>query len=163
MRGPCAIIHTVRSRIQTVVLTPEVGEFAEEVLQAFNDLPATPDGASPIGECSPAVDVTETEQAIHITVDVPGVRPTSIRVVVKGSAVLIVGEKAPRRRIGAASFHLVERDFGRFVRLVRFTAPCESGRAVATLRAGELHVELPKRPDRRGRPIWLPLGGGEPE
>lgn len=142
------------------MLTPEAGEFAEETLQALQDIQSAPDGAVLTGECSPAIDVYETESAIHITADVPGISAASLRIVAKGSAVLIVGEKAPRRRVSEASFHLIERGYGRFARVVRLTAPCDTSQASATLEQGELRVTLPKRPDRRGRTIAVPVSRG---
>jgi HSP20 family molecular chaperone IbpA len=84
-------------------------------------------------------------------VDLPGVDPTGVRVVVRGDAVLIAGYKTPRRGRGESSFHLVERGFGRFGRLVRVaTAACDTAKARATLDNGELRVTLPKISDRRG-------------
>ena len=69
---------------------------------------------------------------------------------VKGSAVLVAGEKAPRRGRGDSSFHLVERGFGRFARIVRFSAPATPGEARAVLDNGELRITLPKVAERRG-------------
>jgi HSP20 family protein len=143
------------------VLTSEVAEFADEARRALQDIHGAVEIGAPVGECSPAVDVYETEDAIEITADLPGVSAESIRIVAKGSGVLIVGQKTPRRRWIGASFHLVERGFGRFARLVRLTAPCDTGRARARLAHGELRVTLPKRPDRRGRAIHVPVTGGE--
>jgi HSP20 family protein len=90
------------------------------------------------GECSPAIDVSDNEQAIEIAMDLPGVDPAAVRVVVKGSVVLIAGEKAPRRSRGDSSFHLVERGFGRFARSVRLTTPCDASQARATLEHGTI-------------------------
>jgi hypothetical protein len=52
-----------------------------------------------------------------------------------------------------ASFHLVERDFGRFARAVRVHVAVDAAAATATLRDGELRIVLPKIPERRGRAI----------
>ena len=79
---------------------------------------AAPQLDSLTGECSPPIDVYETDDALEIVVDLPGVDRDAVRVVAKGDAVLIAGEKAPRRGRGDSSFHLVERGFG------RLRAPC---------------------------------------
>jgi HSP20 family molecular chaperone IbpA len=71
--------------------------------------------------------------------------------------VLIAGEKPARRGHGDSNFHLVERGFGRFVRLVRLTTPCETAKAHATLVNGELRVTVPKMADRRGQPIRVSI------
>ncbi|MGH9203711.1 MAG: Hsp20/alpha crystallin family protein, partial [Vicinamibacterales bacterium] len=49
------------------------------------------------------------------------------------------------------TFHLVEREFGRFSRAVRLTGAFDVQRAHATLQNGELLIVLPKLIERRGR------------
>lgn len=151
----------MRSRIQ-VVLPSEVGEFAEEVRRVFLELGRAYGPDSLTGECSPAVDVYETDEHLEIVVDLPGVDAQAVRVVVKSAAVLIAGEKAPRRGRGDSSFHLVERGFGKFARLVHITTACDTGRAKATLAAGELRISLPKVTERRGRAFQVPITTDRP-
>jgi HSP20 family protein len=105
----------------------------------------------------PPVDVFERDDAVDIVVDLPGVDASAVRIAVKREAILIVGAKNSRRPHGAASFHLVERDFGRFARVVRVQQACDAGRARARLANGELHITLPKIADRRGRTITIPI------
>jgi HSP20 family protein len=151
----------MRSRIQSVVLPSEAGEFADELRRIFLDLGRTGTGAL-TGECSPPLDVFETDEAIEIWMDVPGVEPDAIRVVIRGNAVLIAGEKVPRRSRGDSSFHLVERGFGRFARLVRLSTACDTGRAGARIEDGELRVSLPKIADRRGARVDVPVKSAQP-
>jgi HSP20 family protein len=109
------------------------------------------------GQCSPAIDVYEHDDAIEIVVDLPGVDPAAVRVVAKGDTVLIVGEKTARRPRPESSFHLVERDFGRFARAVRLGSPCDTSRAGAHVVDGELHIKLPKISERRERTIAIAI------
>jgi HSP20 family protein len=144
----------VRHRLHSVVLPSEVGDFADEVRRVFLELGRTFGVESLAGECTPALDVYETDSSLEIVLDLPGVDPAAVRVIVKGTAVLIVGEKPPRRAQGESStFHLVERGFGRFARSVRLTAACNGAGARAVLADGELRVSVPKIADRRGRSI----------
>ena len=147
----------MRSRIHAVVLPSEVGEFADEVQRIFRDL-GSAFGETLTGECAPVIDVYETDEALEIKVDLPGVEASAIRLVVKGQALLIAGEKAPRRGRGDVTFHLVERGYGRFARSVRLTAPFDTANARATLANGELRMTLRKIADRRGQPIQVPVG-----
>ena len=147
----------MRSRIHAVVFNAEAGDFADEIRQAFVELGRANGPAALAGECSPLLDVFETDDALEVTVDLPGVDPAAVRIVVKGSALLVVGEKASRRARGDSSFHLVERGFGRFARIVRLAVPCDASRARATMAAGELRVRIPKLADRRGRAFRVPI------
>ena len=150
----------MRSRVHAVVLPQsEVGEFADEVRQLFTQLGRSYGLDTLTGECSPPLDVYEQGNAVEISVDLPGVDAAAIRIIVKGNAVLIAGEKAPRRRQGDSSFHLVERGFGRFARAIRISTPFDAARARAALVNGELLISLPKVAERRGRAISIPVPG----
>jgi HSP20 family protein len=134
-------------------LPSEVADFGDEIRLAFLDLGRTFGGESLAGQCSPALDMYERDDAIEVVVDLPGVDPTAVRVVAKGDTVLIVGEKAARRPRPESSFHLVERDFGRFARAVRLGHACDTAAARAHFANGELHITVPKIADRRGRTV----------
>jgi HSP20 family protein len=150
----------MRSRIHSVVLPSEVGEFSDEVRRIFAELARDYGADALAGECSPPLDVFETDDALEISMDLPGVDPGAVHVVVKGQTILIAGQKAPRRGRGESSFHLVERGFGRFARTIRLAAACDTARARARLSEGELRVTLPKIADRRGRPIKIAVTDG---
>ena len=146
----------VRPTIHGLVLTTDIGEFAEEVRRIFAELGRSL-GESLAGECSPPVDVYETDESVQVTMDLPGVSPEAIRILAKGNALLIAGEKASRRGRGDSSFHLVERGYGRFARSIRLSAPCDPARARAELVDGELRITIPRIAERRGRGLAIPV------
>jgi len=152
-----SVFGVAPSIIHAVVLPSEVGEFADEIRRVFLELGRTFGLESLAGECSPPIDVYETDETIEIAVDLPGVNPEALRVLMTRGTVLIVGEKPARRAQGESSFHLVERGFGRFARSVRLTQACDAAHARATLADGELRVSIPKMPERRGRSIQIPI------
>src|SRR5258705_2831484 len=149
----------MRSRIHAVALPSEIGEFAEEIRRIFVELGRVYAADSLAGECAPAIDVYETDENFEMAVDLPGVDPSAIRIIVKGQALLIACEKAPRRGRGDSSFHLVERGYGRFALAVRLNVPCDAGRSRASLADGELRITLPKSTERRGRTIAIAVAG----
>lgn len=145
----------MRAGIHSVVLPTEIGEFADEVRRIFEELGRTFGLEALAGECSPALDVSESDETVEVTVDLPGVEASAVRVVVKGDTVLIVGEKPARRAGGGSTFHLVERGVGRFARTVRLMTACDTAKTRATLASGQLRVTLPKLSERRRRPILV--------
>src|SRR5436190_17138793 len=116
------------------------------------------------GECMPVVDVFETDKAVEIVLDLPGVTADAIRILFKAGVLLIVGEKERPdiSRRGPASFHLVERDFGRFARAVRVNAAIDGSLAKARLINGELRVNLPRIQERRGTGLMVPIDSTVP-
>lgn len=135
-------------------------DLAPEVRRLFEDLARRRPERRPFvsGECSPTLDVLETELAVEVVVDLPGLQADGLRVLIKHGVLLIVGEKEraePSRT--PMSYHLVERDFGRFARAVRLHTAVDASCARATLRHGELRIVLPKIVERRGREILVPI------
>ena len=147
----------VRPRIHTVALPSELGDFADEVRRVFLELGRVFGAESLAGECSPPVDVYEMDDTLEITVDLPGVDAAGVRILSKGDSILIAGDKTPRRARSESTFHLVERGYGRFARVVRVGHACDTARARATLTAGELRITLPKIADRRGKAIPIAI------
>jgi HSP20 family protein len=141
-------------------ISSDVGDVSADVRRLFEELARQrPERRHQItGECLPLLDVFETHDALDLLLDLPGVSPSNIRVLVKGGVVIIAGEKdRPDQARGSASFHLVERDFGRFARAVRIHVAIDAARASATLANGELRVRLPKIEERRGRGLLVPV------
>src|SRR5262245_62323138 len=108
-RSPLCHDAAMRTRIQAVAFPSEIGEFAEEVRRVFIELGRAFGLESLAGECTPPIDVYETDDAVEIAVDLPGVGHDAVRIMCKADSVLIAGEKAPRLAGRDSSFHLVER------------------------------------------------------
>ena len=141
-------------------------DLAHDVQRLFEDLARRrPDRRHVVaGECMPGVDVFETDRTVEIVLDLPGVAADALRVLIKAGMVLIVGEKE-RPMLAQntpASFHLVERDFGRFARAVRIGGAVQADQARARLSHGELRVVLPRRDERRGQGVLVPIDTGGP-
>ena len=147
----------MRTRVHAIAVPSEIGDFADEVRRTFLELGRVFGGDSLAGECSPAIDVFETDEAMEIVVDLPGVDPSAVRIVAKGDSLLVAGDKAPRRAGGDSSFHLVERGYGRFARVVRLGRACDISKASARIIEGELQITVPKVAERRGRAIPIAI------
>lgn len=119
------------------------------------------------GECSPPLDVIETAAGVEVILDVPGVAADEIEIRFARNTLVVAGRKhagpcpdAARLEHGAhgeVMFHLAERTFGRFTRAVQLTGAFDAGSAKATVAAGELHITLPRRDERRGKEIRIQI------
>jgi HSP20 family protein len=137
----------------------ETRELADDLRELFADLDSTLPAEQRVysGECHPALDVLETQSGIEIVVDVTGVPAQALRVLFRGDIVVVAGEKAPTPTMPEPTFHLVEREFGRFARAVRLTGAFDVTRARASLHWGELTIELPRIENRRGQSHLIPV------
>jgi HSP20 family protein len=145
--------------LHRLLVASESRELADEIAHLFDDISRAVGRHLAPGETTPALDVLETESAVEIEIDVPGVALDELRVVIKNGVVIIAGEKLPRDSSQRAegSFHLVERGFGHFARAVRLTGAFDGAAAHATLLGGELRIVIPKMRERRGGEIVVPI------
>ena len=109
-------------------------------------------------ECTPPLDVVETPKGLEILLDVPGVAASSIEIVFSSNVLVVAGEKMPSvcEHVDAG-FHMAERVFGRFARVIEVEGAFDAGRAEATLTDGELRVVLPRIEERRGARVRIPI------
>jgi HSP20 family protein len=142
--------------------TSESAELADDIRELFQDLASElrHDLRAYSGECHPALDVVETDAAMEVVVDISGVPKEALRLLIREGVLLIAGEKAPSLAKGEQTFHLVEREFGRFARAVRLNGAFDIAKSHATLVNGELTIVLPKMADRRGRAHLIPISTG---
>src|SRR5258707_4709846 len=86
----------MRPRIQAVVIPSESSEFADELGRLLTEIDRSA-GSLLSAECSPPLDIYETDEGFEIAMDLPGVDIGALRVVAKANAVLIAGDVTPRR------------------------------------------------------------------
>jgi HSP20 family protein len=143
----------------------EARELTEDVRELFADLAAHLDHGRRAysGECHPTLDVLETDEAVEVLVDASGIPAEALRVLFRGGMLLVVGEKAPPPATDEQTFHLVEREFGRFARVVRLSGAFDVTRARASVENGELTIVLPKRVDRRDQSHRIAVANGRRE
>lgn len=145
----------------TMWALPDTDDFASDVQRLFADLDrhqGAPQRATP-GGVIPALDVVETATTIDILIDLPGVAASAVRVVFTSGVLIIAGDKCGPASCGADErrFHHVERGYGRFARVVRFSEAVDAARAHAVLVDGVLRVSVPRIDERRGREIVVPI------
>jgi HSP20 family protein len=128
-------------------------EIANDLRELFEELASAlrHDQRAYSGDCEPPLDVFETDQAVEVVVDLPGVPAAAVRVLFRAGVLIVAGEKAPPQSGQSQAFHLVEREFGRFARAIRVSGAFDIANTQASLREGELTIVLPKVAERRGR------------
>lgn len=141
----------------------ETGELTDDLRELFDELAGSlaRDQRAYSGECRPTLDVLETDSTLEVIVDVAGIPASAIRVAFRAGILLVAGEKAPAPLGAPRTFHLVEREFGRFARAVRLTGAFDLQQSRATVQDGELTIVMPKLNERRGRPQRIPVTGAD--
>lgn len=133
-------------------------DLAEDARRLLADIDRQIPGAAALSaDCRPPVDVMETADTIEVVVDIAGVSPDALRVLVRRDTLLVVGAKLPGAITGRARYHVAERGYGQFARAIRLSGAFDAGRARASVQAGVLRVALPRVTDRRGQPVSIPV------
>jgi|SRR5215213_6289138 len=136
----------------------EVQRLRDRVGRLYAALQEATEAENPLvsGTWAPPVDLCETQTTISIRVELPGVTADQIKIGLTNTKLRIWGEKKRRpnrRRI--ISYLCSERSFGKFGRIVPLRWTVSIKNAVAELKSGVLHIQLPKIEDRRGEEILV--------
>ncbi len=105
----------------------------------------------------PAVNVWETSEALHVELELPGVKPEQTDISVTGDQLTIKVERPEVQQEGV-SYHRHERPVGSFTRVLTLPAEVDSGKVEAALRDGVLRIDLPKSEAARPRKIQVSVG-----
>lgn len=124
-----------------------------EVDRLFDDLFRMPSlGPSRSAMSWPLLQVSDDEQEIRVTAEVPGMSENDVELLVEDGMLTIRGEKKDETNDKDRGYS--ERWYGRFERRIALPSGVDEERAKATFRDGVLTVTLPKSADaERGRRI----------
>ncbi|MGM0426256.1 MAG: Hsp20 family protein [Thermodesulfobacteriota bacterium] len=105
----------------------------------------------------PRVDMSETDEEIVVTAELPGVDREDIDISVSDNTVTIRGDKTEEEEEKTRDYYRLERSYGSFHRV--FSLPCEveSDRAKASFKRGILTIQLPKSAEARKRVKRIPI------
>ncbi|MGI9414750.1 MAG: Hsp20/alpha crystallin family protein [Hyphomicrobiales bacterium] len=96
---------------------------------------------------APHIDMCETEGALEITAELPGVEENDIDVTVTDNVMTIKGEKKSETEKKEKDYHLVERSYGMFQRSLPLPYEVDADKVEAKFENGVLKVSMPKPPE----------------
>ncbi|MBD9560115.1 Hsp20/alpha crystallin family protein [Ensifer sp. ENS03] len=99
----------------------------------------------------PRMDVTETESAIEVSVELPGIDQKDVDVSLTNSALTIKGEKKSEQEESKKGYHLLERSYGSFYRSIPLPSGVDEDKVAAQFKNGVLTVTLPKTEEALSR------------
>jgi HSP20 family protein len=120
MAGIAATRRT--NRLPSLWRSDPLTALQEEMNQLRTRLFGDGDGGWFTGTIVPELDVSETDAAIEVRMDVPGVTAKDIDIQVNGNVLTVSGERKEEKEEKGKTFHRIERRYGNFSRSV--TLPC---------------------------------------
>jgi HSP20 family protein len=152
------MLAPAKSKQETGLVEQFVEPFARlrnEIDRVFEDIPARfPAFAIPSRLTAllptPAVEMTETDKAYKVSVEVPGIAPKDIEVEVEKGLLVIKGEKKEEREEKERHFARSERSYGAFERRISLPADAELDKIAAKTADGVLKITIPR--DKKAAP-----------
>jgi len=112
--------------------------------EMFGRMMTDRDGNWKMGDFKAAWDLSETNDAFEIRMDVPGIKPENITVQVTGDTVRIFGDRKEEKEEKGKTFHRVERHSGAFSETIVLPTAVKDENVQAAFHDGVLTVTLPK-------------------
>lgn len=92
----------------------------------------------------PSVDLSESDDAIQVRVDVPGLKASEINVEVNGNILRINGEHKEEKKEKGRTWHRMERRVGSFARTITLPDEVREDKVTAECQDGVLTINLPR-------------------
>ncbi len=110
-------------------------------------------------EWTPAVDIRETDQELTFAVELPGTKPEDVEVTAEDGVLTIQGERTEERQEGEDGwYHLVERNYGSFMRRFQLPQGVDAEKIEADVENGLLQVRIPKAALPQAKKIQIKAG-----
>jgi HSP20 family protein len=137
----------------------EIDTLQRQMNRLFDTLiPTTNGNETPGLTLSPAAELEETDDAIHLRLEVPGLEAKDINVEATRESILISGERKTETRTEKNGVTRSEFRYGKFQRVIPLPSQIKNDKVQAEYKNGILHLTLPKAESERHRAVKVNLG-----
>lgn len=109
------------------------------------------------GLANPSTDITETDESVDVSIELPGMTEKDIDVSLSSTAMTIRGEKKIEHEEKRKGVYMSERSYGSFYRTVPLPAGVDPDKADATFKNGVLTISLPKTAEAQAKVKRIPV------
>ncbi|MBD1835241.1 Hsp20/alpha crystallin family protein [Cyanobacteria bacterium FACHB-472] len=106
----------------------------------------------------PAAEMEETQEAIHLKLEVPGIEAKDLDVQVTENAVSISGERKEETKTEENGVTRSEFHYGKFQRVIPLPARIQNTQVQAEYKDGILSLTLPKSEEEKNKVVKVNLG-----
>ncbi|MBI4781513.1 MAG: Hsp20/alpha crystallin family protein [Oscillatoriophycideae cyanobacterium NC_groundwater_1537_Pr4_S-0.65um_50_18] len=135
----------------------EMEYLQRDMNRLFDRLTAT-DGEGSRTAFVPPAELQETEDAIHLRLEVPGITPQDLDIQVSADAVSISGERKEEIKTEDKGMTRTEFRYGRFQRVIPLPFRVQNTNTQADYKDGILKLVLPKAEEEKNKVFKVNLG-----
>lgn len=99
------------------------------------------------------LDLYETDEAYVAKVALPGLKPEDFEITLENNILRVHGETRSEKETEEARYHVRERRYGAFDRVVRFPSAVNGDKVDASLTDGILTIRVPKAEEAKAKRI----------
>ena len=109
---------------------------------------------------SPRMDVTESDNAFELELDLPGVKPSDVNIDIEEDHVMVHGKRVQKETPEGVERQRSERSFGDFKRTVKLPKMIDKDSITANFEDGVLSIVMPKMAEKKtSRRVEISYGG----
>ena len=129
----------------------------ERINRIFDETASRTNYDDEVSKCDwrPIVDIFDSENAIIINAELPGVTREDITLDVKENILTIKGERRIDEEVRNENYYRKERCFGSFERAFTLPSAVDPGKITANFKDGVLKVEIPKPEEKKPKQIKI--------
>ena len=105
------------------------------------------------GAWAPVVDIVESENALTVKAELPGIEPRDVAVTIDNNVLTLKGERRLEKEVKKENYHRLERAYGTFARSFALPAFVDAENVKAEFKNGLLIVTVPKKANARTRAV----------
>lgn len=121
-----------------------IREDMDRLFREFFGRPEGEEGTWLPGTWTPPVDIHETEDALVLKAELPGVSKDDINVELKDSRLTLRGQRQRETEVKEEQYHRRERAYGSFQRTFMLPTSVDPEKVTASYKDGILELRLPK-------------------
>ncbi|MEO0969704.1 MAG: Hsp20/alpha crystallin family protein [Cyanobacteria bacterium J06639_18] len=124
--------------------------FDDLIPVSFKDLNSLPK--------TPAAELAETDNALHLKLEVPGMEPKDLDIQVTEDSVSISGERKSEIKTEENGNTISEFSYGKFHRVIPLHTRIQNTNVTAEYKDGILNLTLPKTTEEKNKVVKINLG-----
>ena len=109
------------------------------------------------GNWIPPVDIYETDQAVVLKAELPGIAPKDVEATIHDGTLYLKGERKHESEIKEENYRHVERAYGSFGRTFPLPAAVDAEKVRADFKDGVLTLTMPKREEAKPKKIKISI------
>ncbi|MFE4106465.1 Hsp20/alpha crystallin family protein [Almyronema epifaneia] len=106
----------------------------------------------------PAAELSETDEAVHLKLEIPGIDAKDLNIEVTADTVSISGERKSEEKSETDGVKRTEFRYGKFQRAISLPSRIQNTEVKADYKDGILHLTLPKAEEEKNKIVKVNIG-----